>query len=114
MAWFLVEATESGAVLNYKIVNHLVEVRNPEHLKALRAEPNLFKELNQREVARHKATSRSSNSEEQESVEEKEVEEITENENPEKVEEPEGENLAAKETSEKTVVKKVKKKKKGK
>ena len=36
MPWFFVKDVEEGGVFNYRIKNHLVEVRDSEHLQALR------------------------------------------------------------------------------
>lgn len=89
MPWFYVKEVENGAVLNYQIKDHLVEVRSADDLAVLRKEPERFKELTKREVAAHKkAATGSSVSEDVEEPEENDGDTIDSEDFAEKTEEP--------------------------
>jgi len=45
MPWFFVKDVKKGGLFNCVIENHLVEVVDPDHLKALRQEPDRFQEV---------------------------------------------------------------------
>lgn len=57
MVWFYIKEVENGSVFNYVVENHLVDVGDSEKVKLLETEPNRFRRLNEKEVARLRAAS---------------------------------------------------------
>ena len=51
MPWFYVKEVDNGAVFNYSIKNHLVQVVDPYHVQELRRDPSRFRQLSTEEEA---------------------------------------------------------------
>jgi len=72
MALFFVKDIRAGSVFGYVIKNYIVEVKDEEHLKALRKEPDRFQEVVDKKEAAKMAASLSTSEADIEPAEETE------------------------------------------